>query len=48
MHHIMRNDPRRRFAFGLTIENTSARLWYNDRCGVVASESFDLNQVCVI
>ncbi|QRW02379.1 kinase domain protein [Ceratobasidium sp. AG-Ba] len=44
MHHAMRNDARRRFVFGLTLENTSARLWFNDRCGVVSSEIFDINK----
>ncbi|KDN34100.1 hypothetical protein RSAG8_12802, partial [Rhizoctonia solani AG-8 WAC10335] len=44
MHHVMRNDPRRRFVHGLTCENTKARLWYNDRCDTVASEEFDINQ----
>ncbi|CAE6537157.1 unnamed protein product [Rhizoctonia solani] len=44
MHHVMRNDARRRFVFGLTCENTTARLWYNDRCDIVASEEFDINK----
>ncbi|KDN33534.1 hypothetical protein RSAG8_13375, partial [Rhizoctonia solani AG-8 WAC10335] len=44
MHHIMRNDPRRRFVHGMTCENTKTRLWYHDRCDVVASEEFDINK----
>ncbi|QRW10339.1 kinase domain protein [Ceratobasidium sp. AG-Ba] len=44
MHHTMRNDPRRRFVFGLTIEATTARLWFNDRAGVVASTPFDIHK----
>ncbi|CAE7103402.1 unnamed protein product [Rhizoctonia solani] len=42
MHHVMRNDARRRFMLGLTCENAKARLWYNDRSDVVASEEFDI------
>ncbi|KAL5638118.1 hypothetical protein ACGC1H_002391 [Rhizoctonia solani] len=44
MHHIMRSDARRRFVHGLTCENTKVKLWYNDRCNVVASEEFDVNK----
>lgn len=45
MHYIMRNDPRRMFAYGCTIENTNARIWYHDRATVYASEIFDINKV---
>ncbi|THG92913.1 hypothetical protein EW026_g8162 [Hermanssonia centrifuga] len=31
MHHCMANDPRRRFTFGWTIENTEMRLWHCNR-----------------
>ncbi|KAJ1309334.1 hypothetical protein OPQ81_006114 [Rhizoctonia solani] len=44
MHHTMRNDPRRRYVHGLTCEDTKARLWFHDRCDVVASEEFDVNK----
>ncbi|EUC53493.1 kinase domain protein, partial [Rhizoctonia solani AG-3 Rhs1AP] len=44
MHRVMSNDARRRFVHGLTCENTKARLWYHDRCDVVASEEFDINK----
>ncbi|CAE7175721.1 unnamed protein product [Rhizoctonia solani] len=44
MHHVMRNDARRRFVHGLTCEDTKARLWYHDRCDIVASEEFDINR----
>ncbi|KDN43066.1 hypothetical protein RSAG8_06389, partial [Rhizoctonia solani AG-8 WAC10335] len=44
MHHVMCNDPRRRFVHGMTCENARARLWYSDRCDVVASEEFDINE----
>ncbi|CAE6358567.1 unnamed protein product [Rhizoctonia solani] len=43
MHHIMRNDPRRRYVYGLTCEDTKARLWFNNRSDIVASEEFDIN-----
>ncbi|KEP52783.1 kinase domain protein [Rhizoctonia solani 123E] len=44
MHHIMRNDARRGFVYGLTCENTKVRLWYHDRSDVVAAERFDINK----
>ncbi|KAF9064560.1 hypothetical protein BDP27DRAFT_1333427 [Rhodocollybia butyracea] len=43
LHHIMRNDARRRFAFGLTIEDTTVRLWHHDRDTLVCSTQFDLH-----
>ncbi|QRW24935.1 Fungal specific transcription factor domain [Rhizoctonia solani] len=43
MHHIMRNDPCRRYVYGLTWEDTKARLWFNNRSDIVASEEFDIN-----
>ncbi|CAE7103442.1 unnamed protein product [Rhizoctonia solani] len=46
MHHIMRSDACRRSVLGLTCEDTKARLWYSDRCDLVASEEFDINKVC--
>ncbi|CAE6417350.1 unnamed protein product [Rhizoctonia solani] len=45
MHHIMRTDAQRRYVLGLTCENTTARLWYNDRSDIVASDEFDINKV---
>ncbi|KAF9264973.1 hypothetical protein L218DRAFT_899195 [Marasmius fiardii PR-910] len=44
MHEMMRNDSRRRFVFGLTIENTTVRLWFHNRATLVASDSFDLHR----
>ena len=41
----MRNDPRRRFVFGLTMENTNVRFWFHDRATVVVSEKFDIHIV---
>ncbi|CAE6522655.1 unnamed protein product [Rhizoctonia solani] len=43
MHHIMRTDARRKFVYGLTCENTTMRLWYNDRSDIVVSDEFDVN-----
>ncbi|KAF8874609.1 hypothetical protein BD779DRAFT_1566008, partial [Infundibulicybe gibba] len=28
LHHIMREDARRRFTFGITIEDTQTRFWF--------------------
>lgn len=42
MQLIMRNDQRRLFTFGLTIEDTVARIWYHDRSAVVTSTPFDV------
>ena len=47
MHHIMRSDPRRRFAFGITIEDLTMRLWFCDRALVLVSEPINLHQVRV-
>lgn len=37
----MREDPRRRFVFAFTIENTQMRVWMLDRSGAVVSEPFN-------
>ena len=41
MYQIMREDPRRRFVFGFTIENTQMRVWMANRSEVVVSEPFN-------
>ncbi|EKM61553.1 uncharacterized protein PHACADRAFT_204721, partial [Phanerochaete carnosa HHB-10118-sp] len=41
LNTIMREDPRRRAAYGFTIENTTTRLWYCDRTQIIASLQFD-------
>lgn len=41
----MGEDLRRRFVYGLTIENTAARLWFSDRSQVVVSSPFDFTAV---
>jgi hypothetical protein len=33
--HILRNDPCRRFAFGITIEDDQLRLWLFARSGIM-------------
>ncbi|KAG1795217.1 hypothetical protein EV424DRAFT_1496644, partial [Suillus variegatus] len=38
LHNIMREDPCRRFAFGITIEDTQLRLWLSNRAFVAATE----------
>ena len=45
MHHIMREDARRRFTFGFTIENRTMRLWYADRSEILISDFFDFISV---
>ena len=42
----MRDDPCRRATFGMTIENTTTRLWFCCRSSVVVSEPFDFPSVC--
>ncbi len=37
----MQKDPRRRFAFAFTIENTDMTLWFCNRSQIVKSESFN-------
>lgn len=41
MYQIMLEDPRRRFVFGFTIENTRMRLWRGNRTEVLVSEPFN-------
>jgi hypothetical protein len=38
-------DPCRRYAFGLTIEDKGARLYFFSRSFVLVSERFDINEV---
>ncbi|KAL5479067.1 hypothetical protein ACEPAI_2355 [Sanghuangporus weigelae] len=39
----MVRDPSRRFSFGITVENTSLRLWFCSRASPVVSKSFDFS-----
>ncbi|KII95570.1 hypothetical protein PLICRDRAFT_48519 [Plicaturopsis crispa FD-325 SS-3] len=41
MHHIMRDDPTRRFTFAITIENTTMRVWFGCRSFLVVTEGFN-------
>jgi hypothetical protein len=41
----MRTDPCRRFAFGITVENTHTRVWLCHRAGMVVSEGFNFMEV---
>ena len=45
MFQSMRCDFRRRFVFGVTIHNTSVRLWHMNRELTVMSKIFDMNTV---
>ena len=45
LHHIMRIDHRRRFAFGTTIENTDTRIWFCCREIVFVTHHFDFMKV---
>ncbi|KAG1808933.1 uncharacterized protein BJ212DRAFT_1381557 [Suillus subaureus] len=38
LHNIMREDPCRRFAFGITIEDTQLRLWLSNRAFLAVTE----------
>ncbi len=48
MANILNKDPRRRFTYGFTIENTDMRLWYCDRSRIIVSESFNFIFVSTI
>ncbi|KAI0924108.1 hypothetical protein AcV5_010537 [Taiwanofungus camphoratus] len=41
MHHCMRDDPRRRFTIGLTIEDTDTRLWFSSRSETLVTKIFN-------
>ena len=41
MNHVMREDVRRRFTFGYTMENTQMRLWFASRSDILVSEPFN-------
>ncbi|KAF9802212.1 hypothetical protein IEO21_09942 [Rhodonia placenta] len=41
MHHCMREDARRRFTYGLTIENRTMRMWFCSRTELLVSEPID-------
>ncbi|EGN91666.1 hypothetical protein SERLA73DRAFT_80231 [Serpula lacrymans var. lacrymans S7.3] len=41
LHTMMREDPCRRFAYGITIENTNLRLWLSNRAFLAVTEPID-------
>ncbi|KAI0060672.1 hypothetical protein BV25DRAFT_1954513 [Artomyces pyxidatus] len=41
MEHELSVDPRRRFALGITIENSNTRLWLALRAGVIVTDDFN-------
>ena len=45
MNRLMREDPRRRFVIGFTIEDVSMRFWYCSRSDVLVSEEFNWQEV---
>ncbi|KAL1691205.1 hypothetical protein GGG16DRAFT_125130 [Schizophyllum commune] len=44
MHQTMRSDYTRRFVFGVTIHNTSVRMWHMNRESLIVSNIFDMNK----
>ena len=48
MANCIRDDPRRRFTYGYTIEGSDMRLWYCDRARIVTTQSFDFTSVSSI
>ncbi|KAL1696102.1 hypothetical protein GGG16DRAFT_44021 [Schizophyllum commune] len=42
--HILRSEPGRRFALGMSVENNDVRLWHFNREIVVVSELFDFQK----
>ncbi|KAI4520949.1 hypothetical protein K525DRAFT_285488 [Schizophyllum commune Loenen D] len=45
MHQTMRSDYTRRFVFGVTIHNTSVRMWHMNRESLIVSKIFDMNKL---
>ncbi|KAG9308919.1 hypothetical protein JVU11DRAFT_11379 [Chiua virens] len=41
LHNIMREDPLRRFVFGITVEDMNMRLWLSNRAYLAVSEAVD-------
>ncbi|EGO00860.1 hypothetical protein SERLA73DRAFT_105307, partial [Serpula lacrymans var. lacrymans S7.3] len=41
LHHILRSDPCRRFAFGITVEANQMRFWFANRSTVFTTKPFD-------
>ena len=45
LHNIMREDPLRRFTFGITVEDTDMRVWYHSRALLTISEPINFTTV---
>ncbi|KAI0088535.1 hypothetical protein BDY19DRAFT_906557 [Irpex rosettiformis] len=41
MYQVMKEDPRRRFVFGFTVENSQMRVWLMSRAEVIVSQPFN-------
>ena len=41
MYHTLREDARRRFTYGFTIENCTMRIWFGGRADIFVSTPFD-------
>jgi len=48
MHHVMRTDPRRRFVFGTSIENSEMCLWFFHRSHGMVTHAFNFITVCAL
>ncbi|EAU89820.2 other/FunK1 protein kinase [Coprinopsis cinerea okayama7 len=42
VNHTMNEDPRRKFMYGITIENSQVSLWYFSRSHSIKARSFDI------
>ncbi|KAF9533149.1 hypothetical protein CPB83DRAFT_735214, partial [Crepidotus variabilis] len=40
-NNALRDDPRRNFTFGISIENMSTHFWYFSRSHIMVTDSFD-------
>lgn len=45
MHHILREDPRRRFTYAFTVEDITLRLWYASRSEILVTKPIDIMKV---
>lgn len=47
MYHTLREDPRRRFTYGFTIENYTMRIWFGGRTDIFVSTPFNFMTVSI-
>ena len=45
IREVMSRDPSRRFAFGITVEDTNMRIWFCSRGSPIVSKAFDFTSV---